>query len=100
LSHLWERNRAQDHFFSLISIGGPPPIGSLTEGMPFPITIESFLAMFARHACDKAAHRLASRQLVVAKLKCAPDIVVGFLIRGADEYATYRGRGAQQQDMV
>jgi hypothetical protein len=53
-----------------------------------------FHAMFARHAYDSEARR--QRRQPVAKLKSAGDIVIESLIRGADEYATYRGRGAQQ----
>jgi hypothetical protein len=65
LSHLLERNHAQDHCFSLISIDEPLATHrAVACGHAFPDkrkTIRVFLAMFARHAYDRAAHPSASR---------------------------------------
>jgi ABC-type transporter Mla MlaB component len=53
--------------------------------------------MFARQACDNEFSTLIWHLSTVAKLQSAGVSVTALLIRGADEYATDRRRGAWQQ---
>src|SRR6516162_1109693 len=55
------------------------------------------IAMFARQACDSEFSPLIWHLSTVAKLQRGGDSVTGLSIRGADEYAAYRERGAQRQ---
>jgi ABC-type transporter Mla MlaB component len=57
----------------------------------------SSFAMFARQACDNEFSTLIWHLSTVAKLQSAGVSVTASLIRGADEYAIDRRRGAQQQ---
>src|SRR5580704_5272996 len=100
---MW-RCRRYIRFVRRIVSAGCPASSPISKGYadicwPHPAGVRSLLAMFARQACDRTARRLDfAAKAAVAKLQCARDTLIGLLIRGSNEHATDRRRGAQQPD--